>query len=195
VATKNIYSPEFTASRILFSGSAASNIRLTVSSSGDVNFVGDSLGTLFSLSDTLSGDVFSIGSFLSTPVFKVDASDVVTIGTNTAPAITVAGSSAIVSGSFYQNTTALNTKFVTGNYTLGSGDFVIIGSASFVAFSISLLTASLYTGRYFIIKNKGTPTVTVDATGRGQLDGSNTYILNQYESVSIISDGSNWNII
>lgn len=88
----------------------------------------------------------------------------------------------------------LQTTIKTSNYTITSDDYVIIGNSA-TPFTITMLPANVNTNRNFVIKNKGSGKVTIDATGLGQIDGTNTYILNRYQSITLISDGTNWNII
>ena len=78
--------------------------------------------------------------------------------------------------SFIRN---VSTKYV--DYTVSTADDVVISSSSDPK-TISLISASGNAGRQFVIKNKGAGTVTVNASGVGQIDGANTYSLPQYES-------------
>jgi len=213
VVHDSIYSPQLTASAMLFSGST-SNIRLVVSSSGDVSFYGDSEGNLLTLSDAVSyGNVMSVGSFVSSPVFQVTSADLVILGNYNKPAITVYQTGApqygfaIMTGSLNGTASfASSTSFlidrnkypvsiITASYTVDPSDYALIGNHASTPFTITLLSAPSHTGRSFIIKNKGAATVTVDATALGQIDGINTYILNQYQSVTVLSDGSTWNVL
>ena len=59
-----------------------------------------SQGTLFSVTDELSGSLFSVNDISGIPIFEVFSDDTVKIGTYNAEAIIVSGSSAVVTGSF-----------------------------------------------------------------------------------------------
>ena len=94
------------------------------------------------------------------------------------------------------NTSAGRTKNIsvkTANYTLVSTDHIIVANNS-SSFTLTLPAASSNTGREYIIKNKGAGVVTVDATALGQLDGVNTTTVEQYSALTVISDGTTWNI-
>lgn len=61
------------------------------------------------------------------------------------------------------------------------------------------LTATLPTpvgrsGRIFIVKNLNTTNLTV-ATDAGLIDGDTTRVLAQYDSLSLISNGTNWSVV
>jgi hypothetical protein len=81
----------------------------------------------------------------------------------------------------------------TGVYTATVVDDIILCNGTF---TINLYTAIGYDGNLITIKNIGTGTVTVDAFGTQTIDGSLTAALPvQYTSLTLTSDGSNWNII
>lgn len=71
-------------------------------------------------------------------------------------------------------------------------------SASGGAFAVTLPTASSQSGKLFIIKKTDSSgnAVTVTRAGSDTIDGATTYALTaQYQSVTIISDGTNWNVV
>ena len=86
-----------------------------------------------------------------------------------------------------------NISVKTTNYTLVSTDHIIVGNSA-STFTLTLPAASSNTSREYIIKNKGTATVTVDATGLGLVDGQNTTTVTQYSAITLISDGTTWNV-
>jgi hypothetical protein len=82
----------------------------------------------------------------------------------------------------------------TTNYTFTTADYAIVcNSAS--PFTVTLIAASANPGRVFVVKNKGSADITLDATALGTIDGDNTYTLFTYQSVTLVSDGTVWNII
>ena len=91
---------------------------------------------------------------------------------------------------------AISTKTTT--YTLNANDSVILADATGGAFSLNLPTAVGISGTVYDIKrtNSGANNVTIDASGAQTIDGALTYVLTvQYQSVTLISDGSNWSIL
>jgi len=86
---------------------------------------------------------------------------------------------------------AKKVNILTGNFTLDATYHVVVcNSAS--AFTVTLPTASSNTGREYQIKNKNTGTVTVQ--GGGNIDGAASTTLGQYQSITLISDGTEWGI-
>jgi hypothetical protein len=91
---------------------------------------------------------------------------------------------------------------VAAAYTaLLDDDVIIVGTAA-APFTITLPTAaSCYdsatrTGKVFIFKNPDTDDVTIDAAGDETIDGATTFVLDaQYETVTLISDGTSWHAI
>jgi hypothetical protein len=89
-------------------------------------------------------------------------------------------------------------KAVTTTYTALAGDHDILCSAAGGAFTVILPTAVGITGKiYTVVKtDSGTNAVTVDAAGTETINGALTVILpQQYNTVTIISNGANWLIL
>ena len=87
-----------------------------------------------------------------------------------------------------------NISVKTANYTLISTDHIIVAD-SVTTFTLTLPAASSNSSREYIIKNKGTATVTIDATALGLIDGQNTTTIPQYSAMTVVSDGTTWNIL
>jgi hypothetical protein len=83
----------------------------------------------------------------------------------------------------------------TGDYTADTDDDVILCNAA--ALTITLPASSGNTGQTYYIKNiHATGVATIDANGSETIDGAlKKYITTQYESLTIVCDGSNWHII
>ena len=83
----------------------------------------------------------------------------------------------------------------SSTYTLTLDDYGCIAtSGTFSVFLPPAADAGL--GGIYFIKNAGAGTVTVDGDSAETIDGAATAVLNtQYESVTIVSDASNWHII
>ena len=90
-------------------------------------------------------------------------------------------------------TSTVNIVTKTGAYTLTSDDVVVLANGTF---TLTLPTAVGISGKMYDIKNIGTGTVTVDGDGTETIDDGLTAVMSvRYEAITIISDGSNWNII
>lgn len=86
----------------------------------------------------------------------------------------------------------------TGAYTLTASDHTVTCNASSAAFIITLPTSVGITGRVYIIKktDSSANVVTVDGNGSETIDGALTQALgNQWESITVQSDGTNWVVI
>lgn len=86
----------------------------------------------------------------------------------------------------------------TAAYTLVEGDDVTLGNATGAAFTVTLPKAALFSGRQFIVKktDASANAVTIDGDGTETIDGAATVALAvQYQSVTVLSDGSNWHLI
>ena len=91
------------------------------------------------------------------------------------------------------------TKILTsgGTYTIPNAGPNFLGNTLIVHYctNTSPLTINLpsavttSTGFFYIIKNNGTSTVTLSG---GTIDGQPTLILNQYNGVKVVSNGTNW---
>lgn len=78
-------------------------------------------------------------------------------------------------------------------YTLTPADVVVECTAN--TFTITLPTAVDISGKKYTIKNSGAGVITVDADDTETIDGATTKTLNQYDSITIVSNNSNWIII
>lgn len=76
---------------ITFSGSAANTIRLQVEASGSLGFYGNA-GTLFGITDSLSGSLMSVNDISGLPILEVFSDDRVVLGTYGAKTMIVTGS-------------------------------------------------------------------------------------------------------
>lgn len=104
----------------------------------------------------------------------------------------VFGSGISFRGMLYSN----NSKNV--NYNVTATDVYIGGDASSGSITESLPSGVAFTGQVFVFKkiDATVNTVTINVTGGANIDGVSTYVLNtQYQSVTVISNGSNYSII
>jgi hypothetical protein len=80
------------------------------------------------------------------------------------------------------------------DYTLTDADHVVKATAAGLTFT--MMTAVGREGAEFIVKNHSTGELIVDGDGTETIDGGLTATLaDPYESITVISDGSNWNIV
>ncbi len=86
----------------------------------------------------------------------------------------------------------LSYKEVNANYTLVEGDYVIKVTASAI---ISLPTSVGIAGTNFVIKNESGGNITINTFASEEIDGETTQIVANENSISIVSDGTNWMII
>jgi hypothetical protein len=107
---------------IQFSGSQANTIRLEVLTSGSIAFLGNS-GSLFSISDNLSGSLMAVSDISGLPILEVFSDDRVVMGRYNTNALVVTGSSVGVRKSPLHNA-ALDISgsvFITGSLNM-TGD-------------------------------------------------------------------------
>jgi hypothetical protein len=144
--------------------------------------------------DTLSG--CSIIQTIQTDVSnKLDKSG----GTITGDLIINSGLTATtISATTYYNLPPSSSKSINSisiNTNAGSNqstDYIYFASNTI---TITLPTAISNTNSY-VIKNVGTGTITINTTSSQTIDGSLTALIKvQYLSLTLISDGANWNII
>lgn len=82
----------------------------------------------------------------------------------------------------------------TANYTATTADSLIDCTSN--TFTVTLYTAVGNSGRQLVIKNSGTGIITIDGNASETIDGQLTFVLGeQYDSITIRSDGANWIII
>lgn len=79
---------------------------------------------------------------------------------------------------------------VTGATTLTATDSLVVCDGTF---TITLpAVADVNTGKIYYIKNIGTGLITLDGDGTETIDDDTTQPIASYESMEVISDGSEW---
>tara|TARA_R110000868_G_scaffold175724_4_gene412920 strand:- start:2417 stop:2728 length:312 start_codon:yes stop_codon:yes gene_type:complete len=83
----------------------------------------------------------------------------------------------------------------TATYGITTSDGTIDCTAN--SFTVTLPTAVGVAGKSYNIKNSGTGIITIATTSSQTIDGnaSGTLTLNQYDNLTVQSDGANWIII
>lgn len=89
--------------------------------------------------------------------------------------------------------TTYNLVQKSANYTALVTDYYIEATAN--TFTVTLPTAVDIAGQTFIIKNSGSGIVTVDGDGSETIDGQTDWQLQQYDALTVTSNGSNWLIV
>ena len=85
----------------------------------------------------------------------------------------------------------------TTSTTLDETDDVALCDATSGAITITLPTAATISGEFFTVKkvDSSANAVTVDGNGSETIDGDLTKVItSQYDSINVVSDGSNWHI-
>lgn len=84
---------------------------------------------------------------------------------------------------------------VTSNYTTLSTDDVIDCTSG--TFDVTLISAVGRAGKIQHIKNSGSGLITIKTASAQTIDGiaSGSLVLDQYTSLTVVSDGTNWKII
>ena len=93
------------------------------------------------------------------------------------------------------NYTVISTS-TTYNITATSGTFILKCDTTSGAFQVNLPTAIGNTATVVLKKTAGTPAVTVDGFSTQTIDDGLTAVINKvYESITLVSDNSNWLVI
>ena len=117
---------------IQFSGSAANTIRLQVEQSGSIAFYGNS-GSLFGITDSLSGSLMSVNDISGLPILEVFSDDRVVMGTFNRNTLVVTGSRIGIDKAVPTADLDISgSVFITGSLIItGSTGLTVSGSASF----------------------------------------------------------------
>jgi hypothetical protein len=79
---------------------------------------------------------------------------------------------------------------ITTSYLIGVNDYLIDVTGNTI--TVTLPTAIGINGKNYVVKNSGSGVVTVLTTSAQTIDNSTSKILNNQDSIEVISDGSNW---
>jgi hypothetical protein len=119
--------------------------KLIVNGSGSVILdVQGSQGQLFSITDSLSGSLFSVKDISGIPVMEAFSDDTVNIGTFNAEAIKVSGSFARITGSLL-GTASWSNNAVTSSYALTAS--LLLGSVVSASYAATASSADNFTVR------------------------------------------------
>ena len=179
---------------IQFSGSAANTIRLQVEQSGSIAFYGNS-GSLFGITDSLSGSLMSVNDISGLPILEVFSDDRIVMGTFNRNTLVVTGSEVIMNG-VVRNRLNLSTQ--TTNYTLALQDegrliFMASGGANIVTVPSSS-TVNFPIGAQVMLTQSGSGQTrfTSASTGVTLFSANNALkIANRYSAATLIKTDAN----
>jgi len=117
---------------IQFSGSAANTIRLQVETSGSIAFYGNS-GSLFGITDSLSGSLMSVNDISGLPILEVFSDDRIVMGTFNKNTLVVTGSRIGIDKAVPTADLDISgSVFITGSLRMNSGGITgsLFGTAS-----------------------------------------------------------------
>ena len=89
------------------------------------------------------------------------------------------------------NSGLYSVKLTTVNYTALDSDYYIGANKKDITITLPLGT----TGKLYVVKNQVSGDVTVAASGTQKIDTANTKQLGTNDSITVIFDGTRWNII
>jgi hypothetical protein len=91
---------------------------------------------------------------------------------------------------------SVSTKTTTYTETATSGEIILLANSTSATFTINLATAVGNTSKVTIKKIASANQVIIDGNGTQTIDGGLTATINKlYESITLISDNANWQII
>jgi len=129
---------------IQFSGSAANTIRLQVEPSGSIAFYGNS-GSLFGITDSLSGSLMSVNDISGLPILEVFSDDRVVMGTYNKNTLVVTGSRIGIDKAIPTADLDISgSVFVTGSIRMSGGGITgsLFGTSSFATSASFAVTPS-----------------------------------------------------
>jgi len=154
----------------------------------------------FTVTNNSGGTIIAIASGISQYIFLTDntttngvwASVVLGAGTSSANASALAGYGLLASG------LTLNQVYpviaYSSNYTLTSANSADLSVWTGGAGTLTLPSAvTVGTGWFITLKNNGTGVLTITPSGSETIDGNASQQLQLTESISLVSNGANWN--
>jgi hypothetical protein len=142
---------------------------------------------------TARWDVYIPASGSTDLRFKNNGTDRITIQNDGDVGI---GTTSPVSGLDVQTSMGLALTTITSATTLDNTHNVVFCNNG--VYTVTLPAAASNSGRVYKIKNINTngDDVTIDGNGSETINGSTTYVLEDYnQGITIISDGTNWQVI
>jgi hypothetical protein len=180
--------------KIFFSGSVSSSIVLEVLSDGTISFGGKS-GSLFEISDVLTGSLMSVNDISGVPIFEVFSDDKMVVGSYASNALVVSSSSTGIRKNPNLNF-ALDisgSTVITGSLGVSGGiTGSLLGTASYATFALTAsyatnaAAANLISGSLYNITSSNAITASYALNSTGTVSGSQ-YYLTKYATTSSLS--------
>ena len=170
--------------KIFFSGSVSSSIVLEVLSDGTVSFGGKS-GSLFEISDVLTGSLMSVNDISGVPIFEVFSDDKMVVGSYASNALVVSSSSTGIRKNPNLNF-ALDisgSTVITGSLGVSGGiTGSLLGTASYAtlaltaSYATNAAAANLISGSTYNITSSNALTASYALNSTGTVSGSQNYM-------------------
>lgn len=179
-------------------GSTLLSTPLTITrSTGNATFSGSITATSFSGTAVLSGTPTAPTAAVDTNTTQI-ATTAYVIGQGYLKSATASSTYAPIASPTFTGTVTTpgvkrNVVTKSALYTLTASDHIVIATSG--TWTATLPTAASIAGTEYIIKNSGSGIITVDPAGTETIDGSTTIDLAQYDSLTVVSDGTNWVIV
>ena len=82
----------------------------------------------------------------------------------------------------------------TTDYTLTANDYLVIMNGASKTATLPDATSASSLNRYYVVKNIHATAATLASLG-GNIDGASTQPINQYNALTVVSDGTQWLIV
>lgn len=196
--------------KLQYDGAGGIGITSTSTATSATNkFLVDSANRLFTVTDALTGEIFSVTNYLGLPlaeIYSTATQTIITMGPYGSSAFVLSGNNlGLGTAAPNERLTISGNVSVTGglslaytsktsNYTATLNDYTIHALS---AITITLPSAIGITGKLYNIVNGHTSAITVSAYQTQLINGANTATLNnQYEAITVQATSlSSWIIL
>lgn len=95
---------------------------------------------------------------------------------------------------FYNLVGGMSFTTKTTDYTLTTSDYLVIMNGASKTATLPDATNANSVGRFYLVKNIHATAATLASAG-GTIDGASTQPINQYNALTVVSDGTQWLIV
>lgn len=160
-----------------------------------LNSAPGALDTLDELAAALGDDANFAATITAALALKAPLASPALTGTPTAPTAAAGTSTTqVATTAFVAAATVPTLQTKTANYTMTTADTLILSNGTTLTITLPSAVTAGATGKQYTVKNINASAATLGATA-GTIDGATTKTINQYESFSVVSDGSNWQVV